>query len=429
MVKTQLVASLEDARSKLISIFDDLEGERLIGPALHHVEPPLWEVGHVAWFQEYWLLRHLDQHPPRLPHGDGIYDAIKVSYKQRTKHDYPSKQETLDYAAGVLQAAIGRLATRIPSPQETYLYQLCTLHEYMHTENMISVRQSLAYPAPMALRGRTLPDVDRSYVDRSYVPRDIEIPAGPFEMGSSGSTAFAFDNELPHHTVDLPSFRIASTAVTNAQYREFVRDGGYATRSLWDRRGWQWRRREAATQPRFWTRRDDDWAQHRFAEVVPLEPWHPVCHVNWHEARAFCRWAHRRLPSEAEWEKAACWGPDANQASPRPWGEAPATTERANIDCAAGGTVDVRALARGDSRYGCRQMVGNVWEWTDSILEPFSGFTPGPYRDYSMPYFGQKPVLRGGAWLTQPALARNSYRNFFIRHRRTMYAGFRTCAP
>jgi iron(II)-dependent oxidoreductase len=146
--------------------------------------------------------------------------------------------------------------------------------------------------------------------------------------------------------------------------------------------------------------------------------------VNWHEAKAYCTWAGRRLPTEAEWECAAS-GPGKRRF---PWGDNPPTPELANLDYHHMGPVDVRAFPGGDSPFGCRQMIGNVWEWTDSLLRPYPGFVPDPYEEYSQPYFGQKPVLRGGGWTTRSGMIRNTWRNFFIRHRRNIVAGFRTCA-
>jgi iron(II)-dependent oxidoreductase len=162
------------------------------------------------------------------------------------------------------------------------------------------------------------------------------------------------------------------------------------------------------------------WSERIFDATVPLRPWHPAAHVNWYEAEAYCRWAGRRLPTEAEWEAAA--GPGRF-----PWGEAPPTPERANLDYRAGGTADVRALPAGDSPAGCRQMIGNVWEWVDDTFGPYPGFTADPYKEYSEPYFGQKKVLKGGCWATRSRLIRRSWRNFYKAHRRNVAAGFRTC--
>jgi iron(II)-dependent oxidoreductase len=162
--------------------------------------------------------------------------------------------------------------------------------------------------------------------------------------------------------------------------------------------------------------------------VGPLEPWHPVVHVNWYEAQAYCRWAGRRLPTEAEWEMAAALEPATGRKRRFPWGDEPPTPAHANLDFRAGGTIDVRALPEGDSPVGCRQMIGNIWEWVDDTFQPYPGFECDPYKEYSQPYFGQRKVLRGGGWTTRSRLIRSTWRNFYMRHRRNIVAGFRTVA-
>jgi iron(II)-dependent oxidoreductase len=217
--------------------------------------------------------------------------------------------------------------------------------------------------------------------------------------------------------------------VTNAEYQAFVDDGGYRRRDLWGRRGWDWRRREQAEHPLFWIRGDDRrWRECRFGLPALLEPWHPVVHVNWYEAEAYCRWAGRRLPSEAEWEMAATLDPATGGKRRFPWGNELPTPERANLDYRAGGTVDVRALPSGDSVVGCRQMIGNTWEWVADTFEPYPGYVCDPYQEYSQPYFGQKKVLKGGGWTTRSRLIRSTWRNFYKHHRRNIFAGFRTAA-
>jgi iron(II)-dependent oxidoreductase len=170
------------------------------------------------------------------------------------------------------------------------------------------------------------------------------------------------------------------------------------------------------------------WYESRFGETVALAPWHPVVHVNWYEAQAYCRWAHRRLPTEAEWEMAATFDPMTGRKRRFPWGDAPPAAEQASLDFRPGGVIDVRALPAGDSPVGCRQMIGNVWEWVDDTFAPYPGFECDPYKEYSQPYFGRKKVLRGGAWATRSRLIRSTWRNFYMRHRRNIFAGFRTCA-
>jgi gamma-glutamyl hercynylcysteine S-oxide synthase len=266
-------------------------------------------------------------------------------------------------------------------------------------------------------------------VDPAYRPDDVPVPGRVFMLGATRDEPFVFDNEKWAHPVVVAPFRIASTPVTNAQFQAFVEDEGYRRRPLWSRRGWDWRRRERAEHPLFWTRGGDGrWYERRFDETAPLAPWHPVVHVNWYEADAYCRWAGRRLPTEAEWEMAATLEPATGCKRRFPWGDGPPAASCANLDFRAGGTIDVRALAAGDSPVGCRQMIGNVWEWVEDTFTAYPGFVCDPYKEYSQPYFGQKKVLRGGCWATRSRLIRSTWRNFYMRHRRNVFAGFRTVA-
>ena len=422
-----LIAGLLDARSVELSLLDRLTDAEMLGPAGHFIEPPIWEMGHVGWFQEYWILRRFDDAPSLMPGSDGIYDAFNVSYKQRWDHPYPSRSETLAYISQVLQRSIRRLEAREPTSEEVYFYTLATLHEDMHAESLTLVLQTHGYPRP------TLSLFDPAWAappaDCTYQPHDVSLPGGTFLLGADVEEPFVFDNEKWAHPVEVKPFRISSTLVTNAEFQAFVDDDGYRRRACWGRRGWDWRRRQAAEHPLFWVRDGDGrWHERRFDAIEPLNPWHPVVHVNWYEAEAFCRWAGRRLPTEAEWEMAATLDLRTGCKRRFPWGDAPPTSERASLDYRAGGTIDVRALAAGDSPAGCRQMIGNVWEWVEDTFQPYPGFVRDPYAEYSQPYFGEKKVLRGGAWTTRSRLIRGTWRNFYRRQRRNIFAGFRTVA-
>jgi iron(II)-dependent oxidoreductase len=224
-------------------------------------------------------------------------------------------------------------------------------------------------------------------------------------------------------------------SVTNADFAAFVEAGGYRTREFWSDDGWAWREQRGAEQPVYWQgKRDGVWTARRYRLVEELTPHAPVAFVSWFEADAWCRWAGRRLPSEAEWEAAAIGLPAADgtrladQRRRWPWGDDRPTERRANLDFAFDGPVDVAALADGDSAFGCRQMIGNIWEWTASDFLPFAGFAADPYKDYSQPWFGSRKVLRGGGWATSARIARPAYRNFFTPDRNDVFAGFRTCA-
>jgi len=410
-----------------LELLEGLTDEQMLGPRGHFVEPPLWEMGHVGWFQEYWILRHLDGAEPLLSGSDGIYDSFKVSYTRRWDHPFPSREATHAYISEVLKRCLGRLIASAPTDRERYFYTLSALHEDMHAENLTLILQTHGYLRPAL--SRIDPACAVPAVDLAYQPHDVGVPGGPFLLGASVDEPFVFDNEKWAHPVHVKPYRISSTPVTNAEFQAFVDDGGYRRRECWGRRGWNWCRREGAQHPMFWVRDGDRrWLVRQFDVLAPLDPWHPVVHVNWYEAEAFCRWAGRRLPTEAEWEMAATLDVATGGKRRFPWGDEPPTPERANLDYRAGGTIDVRALPAGDSPVGCRQMIGNVWEWVDDTFQPYPGFICDPYAEYSQPYFGQKKVLRGGAWTTRSRLIRNTWRNFYKRQRRNIFAGFRTVA-
>jgi iron(II)-dependent oxidoreductase len=422
-----LLRTLVDARSVELELLDGFADAQMLGQKAHFLEPPIWEMGHVGWFQEYWLLRHLDGAQSTLPGSDAIYDSFNVSYRLRWDHPYPSRRETLEYISEVLKRSVGRLEGREPTDEEKYFYTLAALHEDMHAENLTLILTTLGFPRP------ELSSFDRAAanppVDEAYVPHDVEVPGGTFMLGAAHDEPFVFDNEKWAHPVVVKPFRIGSTPVTNEQFQAFVDEGGYRRREVWGARGWDWRRRAGISQPLFWTHDGRRWLERSFDLVVPLRPWHPVTCVSWYEAEAYCKWARRRLPTEAEWEMAASLDPKTGHKRRFPWGDAPPSPEQANLDHRAGGTIDVRALPAGDSAFGCRQMIGNVWEWVADTFAPYPGFTCDPYKEYSQPYFGTKKVLKGGCWATRARLIRNTWRNFFMRQRRNIFAGFRTCAP
>jgi len=258
---------------------------------------------------------------------------------------------------------------------------------------------------------------------------DVLIYGGTLLLGATPDEPFVFDNEKWAHLVLVQPFAIARAPVTQAEFAAFVDDEGYRRPELWSEAGWTWRQTAKAEQPSYWQRQGHNWLRRDFDRWVALEPNRPVLHVSWYEAEAYCRWAGRRLPTEAEWEAAAACDPKlTGQRRRYPWGDAPPDATRAQLDGYALGCCDVAALPEGDSACGCRQMLGNVWEWTADDFGPYPGFTPDPYRDYSQPWFGTHKVLRGGAWPTRARLLRNTWRNFYKPDRRDVWAGFRTCA-
>ncbi len=412
-----------EARERTVRLVDDLDDARLRVPLLPIVNPLLWEIGHVAWFQEQFVLRHGAGLTPLRSDGDALYDSSAVAHDTRWDLRLPDRRETYGYMRAVLERAVSRLEAGTALPvEELDLHLLALFHEDMHGEAFLYMRQTLGYPAPRL----GLHDGEPAAEAAGDLPGDVDVPGGRFLLGATPQDGFVFDNEQWAHAVELAPFSIARAPVTQREFVRFVDQGGYRDRSLWSDEGWAWREAARAEHPVYY-RRDGGggWLRRHFDRWVPLEPHRPVIHVNFHEAEAWCSWAGRRLPTEAEWEAAAAGTPKRRF----PWGAELPGARQANLDASLMDTVDVAAHPAGDSPFGCRQMIGNVWEWTASVFEPYPGFEPGLYREYSEPWFGTRRVLRGGAWATRGRMLRNTWRNYFTPERRDVFAGFRTCAP
>ena len=429
---SHLLHMVTGARERTLELVSDLADEQLIVPKMEIVNPFLWELGHVAFFYDVFLLQVLGSERFLLEGAENLYDSFKIDHDDRWDLPLPSRVETLDYMRRVLEAVVDRLDSHEPSAEETYLYLLCVLHEDMHGEALTYMRQTLEYPAPqLSIHDRPNP----AEIGGGPLPGDVEIPGGIFYLGAIPDTPFVFDNEKWAHPVEIPPFSIARAPVTNSEFAGFVEDRGYLRREFWSYQGWVWRTKTGATHPIYWVRGENGWLRRHFDKLVPLEEHAPIIHVNWYEAEAYCHWAGRRLPTEAEWEMAASAEPtpDGKGITGRkrryPWGDEPPSPDRANLDSRFLGCVEVGAFPSGDNAFGCRQMIGNVWEWTASAFYPFPGFVvDSPYKEYSAPWFGYRKVLKGGSWATRSRLAYNTYRNFFQPYRRDIFAGFRTCA-
>ena len=422
---------LQDSRRRTLALQADLSDEQLNTPLLPIINPPVWELGHVAWFQEKWILRRLAGSPSLRRDADQLWDSAAVAHDTRWDLPLPSRRETLKYMQDVLDCVVEKLGHREVNQEEAYFHWLAAMHEDMHGEAFTYTRQTLAYPAPPS-NGAVAAAVD-PVLDRSLL-EDVEIPGGSFRLGAAEGESFVFDNEKWAHRVELLPFRIARTPVTNGQFAGFINDGGYVKRQYWTDAGWSWKERAGVQHPVYWVScTGGRWQRRHFDQTAKLDEDAAVIHVNWHEAQAYCRWARRRLPTEAEWEKAAAaqFSGDGNTETKRrfPWGDQPPTPELAQLDARRVGCASVGAYEKGESAFGCRQMIGNVWEWTADSFRPYPGFVIDPYKEYSEPWFGgDYKVLRGGCWATRSRLIRNTWRNFYTMDRRDVFAGFRTCA-
>ncbi|MCL6414026.1 SUMF1/EgtB/PvdO family nonheme iron enzyme [Aestuariirhabdus sp. Z084] len=433
-----------DAHQRTLALIDGLSPEQMMGPRLATVNPLRWEIGHVAYFYEYWVLRQHLKQPPIREDADQLYDSINIAHDDRWDLPLPSVADTRAYMEQVLEQILQALNSG-DDPRRDYLAQYAVFHQDMHNEAYTYTRQTLGYPAPSLTSGvassAELFAQTPSTQATSPAGGDVHIPGGRFMLGASRNEAFVFDNEKWAHEIDIAPFAIARTAVSNGDYLEFVEAGGYLQSNYWDEAGWQWLQQSGLSHPCYWRLDASGWQLRQFDQWHPLPLECALIHVCWHEAQAYCRWADRRLPSEAEWEVAASAEPDTrshasnlvlpNRKRYLPWSHQPASEDDltpANLDGFALGALDVSAHGAGDSALGCRQMIGNVWEWTATPFGPFPGFTPDMYQDYSQPLFGKTMVLRGGAWSTRARMIRNTWRTYYGPERNDVFAGFRTCA-
>jgi len=350
---SELERDLVDSRARALRVTGNLDGARLLGPKLSIVNPPLWEIGHVSWFQERWCLRWRPDGSladSLLPGADALYDSAAVAHDTRWDLPLPDLVATRAYGERVLERVRERLAREADNDDLRYFVRLATFHEDMHAEAFHYTRQTLGYEGPVS-------DVE----SKDNQKGDVEIAGGKSMVGARPGDGFVFDNEKWAYEVAMAPFRIARSVVSNAHYLGFVEAGGAA--------------------PRYWKKAGTSWLERRFERWQPLALDEPVRHVSWDEAQAWCVWAKRRLPTEAEWECAS-----------------------ARLD------------------------YGQVWEWTASTFAPYPGFVRDPYKEYSEPWFGTHKVLRGGSFATPRRLMRPTFRNFYMPDRADIFAGFRTCA-
>ena len=355
--RRDLARDLRASRERSARITADLAGERLLGPMLAIVNPPLWEIGHLGWFQERWCLRWRPDGSlgeSILPGADALYDSARVAHDTRWGLLLPELAATRAYLAEVLGRVLERLEREPENPELAYFVRLSTFHEDMHAEAFLYTRQTLGHADPF-------PNFSREKIIKN---EDIGFKGGKFLLGAKPGGGFVFDNEKWAHEVEVAPFRMSTAPVTNAEYLAYVDDGGRA--------------------PRYWKKDSGRWLQRRFDRWLPPVPEEAVLHVDCGEAEAYCRWAKRRLPAEAEWEFAAVSG------------KIPATV--------------------------------GVWEWTASTFGPYAGFVIDPYQEYSEPWFGNHRVLRGGSFAAPARLLRETFRNFYTPDRGDIFAGFRTCA-
>jgi ergothioneine biosynthesis protein EgtB len=379
--RDELARALLDTRDSTRRLIDTLLPEQRTVPMLPILNPPVWEYGHVGWFHERWCLRHsTPQRPPgpsRLHLGDHWFDSSSVPHEARWSLDLPALETLHAWMDEVMQASLQRLHDEAGDDAGLYFHRLALFHEQFHIEALVTARQAIGLPQP----------------GDAYAPpaamklgADVRVAGGEVMVGTAPEAGFAFDNEQDAHPVRVAPFEISMQPVTNAEFLQFVEDGGYHRARLWSPPAFARLSASGRTAPTHWRRVGQRWQMRWFDRWVPLEPYAPVVHIDAFEAEAWCTWAGRRLPTETEWELAA------STLEGFDWGEA-------------------------------------VWEWTATPFMPYPGFQAGPYHDYSQPWFGTHRVVRGGSLATPRGLPDARLRNFYRPERSDIFVGLRSCAP
>ena len=418
-MRETVARGLEDARARTrrLTDVDDVELTTQHSPLM---SPLVWDLAHIGQQEDLWLLRGGDPARQGLltAQVERLYDAFEHPRSSRVALPLLSPREARSFIGDVRSRVFDALERAdADTPEDLFAHVMVEQHEQQHVETMLATHQ-LRAGEPLLGPGTALPP------GRQLPSESVLVPAGPFTLGVDGThEPWSLDNERPAHIVDLPDFRIARAPVTNAQWQAFMDDGGYDDAGWWSTRGWSHRVESGLDRPLTWS---SDGSRTRFGLVEDIPPDEPVQHVCFHEAQAYAAWAGARLPSEQEWEKACAWDPEEGRRRRWPWGDAEWTPDLANLGGDALRPAPVGAFPAGASAYGVEQLIGDVWEWTSSTFEPWPGFVPMLYADYSAPFFGGDfQVLRGGSWAVGGASIRPSFRNWDLPVRRQIFCGLR----
>ncbi|WP_082014054.1 ergothioneine biosynthesis protein EgtB [Streptacidiphilus albus] len=426
-LRERAAAALTTARRRTLALTDCLDDAELLAQHSPLMSPLVWDLAHIGNQEELWLVRTAGRRPALRPDLDHLYDAFRHPRADRPELPLlppdPARRylrEVREQSLDVLDRA-GTDAGAGPLLAGGFVFGMIAQHEQQHDETMLATHQLRRGPAVL-----DAPAPPPAPADAAELPREVLVPAGPFTQGTS-TDPWALDNERPAHRVRLAAFRLDTTPVTNAAYQEFIADGGYHEPRWWTPEGWAHRCQAGLVAPLFWQRDGEGWLRLRFGREEPVPGDEPVVHVSWYEADAYARWAGRRLPTEAEWEKAARHDPAADRSLRHPWGDHDPGPLHANLGQHHLQPSPAGSWPAGAAPCGARQLLGDVWEWTSSDFAPYPGFAAFPYREYSEVFFGPEyKVLRGGSFAADPVACRGTFRNWDYPIRRQIFAGFRT---
>ncbi|MEV6396053.1 ergothioneine biosynthesis protein EgtB [Streptomyces sp. NPDC051907] len=422
-LRQRAVEALTAARNRTAVLTTCVDDDDLTAQHSPLMSPLVWDLAHIGNQEEQWLLRTVGGREALRPEIDSIYDAFEHPRSARPTLPLLAPAEARVYASDVRGRVLDILERTPleggPLVDSGFAFGMIAQHEQQHDETMLITHQlrrgpaALSAPEPPAGSTRGL-------------PAEVLVPGGPFTMGTS-TEPWALDNERPAHQRIVPAYFIDTTPVTCGAYQAFIDDGGYRDERWWAAEGWDQIRRHDIGAPLFWRREGGQWLRRRFGVSEPVPADEPVLHVSWYEADAYARWAGRRLPTEAEWEKAARHDPRTDRSRRYPWGDEDPTPLHANLGQRHLRPAPAGGYPEGASPLGVRQLIGDVWEWTASDFLPYPGFAAFPYREYSEVFFGSAhKVLRGGSFAVDPVACRGTFRNWDLPVRRQIFSGFRT---
>ncbi|ACK67156.1 protein of unknown function DUF323 [Rippkaea orientalis PCC 8801] len=406
--RQQLLTQLNECRCKTLELFINITDDIFCQQAHPDFSPIGWHLGHIGFTEAYWILEQCAGLSPQFSQYNCLFHAMGLPKIER--QNLPTKETIFDYLQTIREQVLTYLEIA-PIEQQERLWYWLLQHESQHNETISFVLQLL-----QRQENGFYPQLNFSNLissQKTLSQQMVKITAGEFEMGSN--TLGTQDNERPTHRVYLDDYWLDIYPVTCLEYRQFMQSRGYQKRQFWSKEGWQWLENNPVSSPLYWVE-SSDWDNH------------PVCGVSYYEAEAYANFIGKRLPTEAEWEKAASWDNLTQQKYDYPWGNTQPTSQICNFDNFVGHTTPVNTYEANCSPFGCYDMLGNVWEWTASWFVHYKGFESYPYQGYSESYFDhQHRVLRGGSWATRPWGLRNSFRNWYHPWTRQILVGFR-CA-
>jgi iron(II)-dependent oxidoreductase len=417
--RAKAAAELARTRERSQMLTDTVDDNDLVKQHSRLMSPLVWDLAHVGNQEELWLVRDVGGGEPIRADIDQIYDAFQHPRRDRPSLPLLGPAEARSYIRTVRHKVLDLLDAipleGRPLVEHAFAFGMIVQHEQQHDETMLATHQ-LRQGEPV-LQAPPPPTA-------KPVGGEVRIEGGEFVMGTS-LEPWALDNERPAHPVPVPAFYLDRAPVTNRRYQEFIDDGGYDDPRWWTEAGWNHRQAAELKAPMHWL---GDGTYLRFGRREPIVPDEPVVHVCWYEADAFARWAGKRLPTEAEWEKAARFDPATGRSRRYPWGDDDPGPHHANLGQRHLCPARVGAYPAGVSPHGVHQLIGDVWEWTSSDFLGYPGFQAFPYEEYSKVFFGPEyKVLRGGSFGTDATACRGTFRNWDFPIRRQIFSGFR-CA-